>query len=105
MMQILAVILLLLHFIKTGSCVQIINVLGMEQENGFGIYKLPAIFMGIEKINSLYRDVFQLNLLRTTFGAKCSPNGKAVAFADIYYNHQFEASFGPGEYSFFYFCE
>ena len=105
MMQILAVILLLLHFIKTGSCVQIINVLGMEHENRFGIYKLHAIFMGIEKINSLYRDVFQLNLLRTTFGGICSPNGKAVAFADIYHHHQFEASFGPGEYSFLYFCE
>jgi hypothetical protein len=39
----------------------------------FGIYKLHAIFMGIEKINSLYRDVFQLNLLRTTFGGICSP--------------------------------
>ena len=105
MMQILAVILLLLHFIKTGSCVQIINVLGMEHENRFGIYKLHAIFMGIEKINSLYRDVFQLNLLRTTFGGICSPNGKAVAFADIYHSHQFEASFGPGKYSFLYFCE
>ncbi|XP_071150513.1 atrial natriuretic peptide receptor 1-like [Mytilus edulis] len=68
----------------------------MEQEDSFGINKLPAIFLGVEKVNSIYNDTFQLNLIRTTFGERCSPNDKAVAFAEIYYKHHISVSFGPG---------
>lgn len=70
----------------------------MEQEDSFGIKRIPAILMGVDHINSLYSDVFHLNLLRTTFGPSCSPDGKAVAFANIYYDNTIYASFGPGEY-------
>ena len=82
----------------TGSGIPIINVLGMEQEDKLGFKRIPAILMGVDHINSLYSDVFQLNLLRTTFGPSCSPNGKAIAFADVYYQNTIYASFGPGEY-------
>jgi hypothetical protein len=57
----------------------------MEQEDRFGLKSIPAILMGVDHINSLYSDVFQLNVLRTTFGPTCSPIGKAVAFADVHY--------------------
>jgi hypothetical protein len=82
----------------TGSEIPIINVLGMEQEDRFGLKSIPAILMGVDHINSLYSDVFQLNVLRTTFGPTCSPIGKAIAFADVYYHNTIYASFGPGEY-------
>ena len=82
----------------TGSGVPVINVLGMEQVDHIGIKRLPAMLMGVDHVNSLYSDVFQLNLLRTTFGWICSPNDKAVAFADVYYHNTIYASFGPGEY-------
>jgi hypothetical protein len=36
--------------------------------------------------------------MRTTFGPTCSPIGKAIAFADVYYHNTIYASFGPGEY-------
>lgn len=93
----ICVILVGLYFRHSANCVKIINILGMEQEDSFGINKLPAIFLGVEKVNSIYNDTFQLNLIRTTFGERCSPNDKAVAFAEIYYKHHISVSFGPGK--------
>ena len=84
--------------LQTGSGVPVIDVFGMEQVDYIGIKRLPAILVGVEHVNSLYSDVFQLNLLQTRFGWSCSPNGKASVFADVYFHNTIYATFGPSEY-------
>ena len=70
-------------FIMTSNirCEEHIHILAIEQLDSFGLRSLPAIYIGTETVNALYKNVFDIHLIQTTFGETCSSNGKAAAFS------------------------
>lgn len=92
------IICVIFIMISNSRCEEHIYILAMEQLDRFGLRSLPAIYIGTETVNALYKNVFDIHLMQTTFGETCSPNGKAAAFSLVHRDYNMQGTMGPGKF-------